>query len=160
MRLEMSRFIFREIFVKRKDWVIVANGSIARIFQSSPNDEKQWTELECLLHPEGRLHGTDLAAGEIRHSIAGRAGLARRLEPKQHARQEFAQQVSDLLRHHLNLNEIGRLVIFASNPFLGELLGHLDGETQKLLQASYPVDLTHLNLNELMQRFSAEYKLG
>ena len=137
--------------------IIVANGSIARILQSSEKEEKQWTELKSLLHPEGRLHGTDLASGEIRHSIAGRTGLARRQEPKQHSRKEFAQEVSDLLRHHLNLKEIGSLIIYASNPFLGELLGHLDSETRKLLHASYPVDLTHLNFNELVQRITSEH---
>lgn len=146
--------------MKRKHWVIVANGSVARILLSSADDKKHWTEKECLLNPEGRLHGTDLAEGEIRHSITGRAGLARRQVPKQHARKEFAQRISDLLRHHLNLSEIGSLVIFSSNPFLGELLGHLDDGTRKLLHSNYPVDLTHLNLNELMQRFTVDYKLN
>ncbi len=146
--------------MNRKNWIIVANGSIARMLERNAEDENQWTELKCLLHPEGRLHGTDLAAGEIRHSIAGRAGLARRLEPKQHARKEFAQRVSELLRHHVNHNEIESLVIFASNPFLGELLAHLDAETRKLLHASHPVDLTHLNLTELTQRFTSDFKLN
>jgi len=46
--------------VKRKHWVIVANGSMARILLSSADDKKHWTEKECLLNPEVRLHGTDL----------------------------------------------------------------------------------------------------
>lgn len=144
--------------MKKKSWVVVANGSIARILTRN-NEENHWAELECLIHPEGRLHGTDLSAGEVRHSIAGRVGLARRQEPKQHARQEFAQLISNFLRQHINNNEIENLVIFASNPFLGELLQHLDLETRKIVSSSYSVDLTHLNLDQMEQRLDTDFKI-
>ena len=49
-----------------------------------------------------------------------------------------------------------RVAVFASNPFLGELMEQLDGVTHQRLVASHAKDLTHLSLQELARHLQAE----
>lgn len=49
-----------------------------------------------------------------------------------------------------------RVAVFASNPFLGELMEQLDGVTHQRLVASHAEDLTHLSLQELARHLQAE----
>jgi hypothetical protein len=46
-----------------------------------------------------------------------------------------------------------------SNPFLGELLAHLDAPVQKIIDAKYVLDLTSLNVKELEKRLRTEFRL-
>lgn len=48
------------------------------------------------------------------------------------------------------------MAVFASNPFLGELMEQLDGVTHQRLVASHAQDLTHLSLQELARHLQAE----
>ncbi|WP_404300724.1 host attachment protein [Alicycliphilus denitrificans] len=140
-------------------WVIVANGSMARLLERNPAKPEGWVEKECLTHPQSRLHGAEAGQEPSGHSIAGRSGLAPRSEPHDHERRKFAQQVAHAVKGAVGGGQGGALVVFASNPFLGELLDHLDDTTRKWVSASHPLDLTGLGLAELIQRMHGEFGL-
>ena len=140
-------------------WVVVANGSMARVLERDPAKPGRWMEKQCLTHPRSRQQG--LAAGHEPpgHSMAGRSGLAPRSDAREHERREFAQQLAHAVKTAVGANPTGGLVVFASNPFLGELLGQLDDASRKLLSASHPLDLTRLGQPELIQRLQGEFGL-
>lgn len=138
-------------------WAIVANGSVARVLERSPAQPAQWTEKECLTHPQSRQQGLGGGHEPPGHSIAGRSGLAPRSDARDHDRHAFAQQVARTVGAAAAAHQISGLVVFASNPFLGDLLGHLDDASRKLVSASHPLDLTSLPLPELVQRMHGDF---
>lgn len=140
-------------------WVIVANGSIARVLEHHRTETGRWTEKECLTHPQSRQHGSGAGHEPPGHSMVGRSGLAPRNDAREHERHAFAQQIAQMLKTAVGAHQIGGLVVFASNPFLGELLGQLDDGSRKLLSASHPLDLTQLSQSELIQRMHGEFGL-
>ncbi|WP_287740272.1 host attachment protein [Diaphorobacter sp.] len=100
------------------NWALVANGSMARLLELDPAAATHWTERQCLTHPAARLHGSAAGHEPPGHSIAGRSGLAPRSEA-------------------VGAAERSRVAVFASNPFLGELMEQLDGVTHQRLVASH-----------------------
>lgn len=135
--------------MKKPLWIVVANAAMARCFEYSSVTEPL-VPGECLVHPEGRLHGRDLDAERPGHSHAGRTGLAHRTEVKERERTEFARQIADFLQE--DANRYSGIVLFASNPFLGELLSHLDEGVRQRVTASHAIDLTSFGLSELEAR--------
>ena len=79
-------------------WVVVANGSMARLLERDPAKPQAWVEKECLTHPQSRLQGAEAGQEPAGHSIAGRSGLAPRSEPHAHERRKFAQQVAHAVK--------------------------------------------------------------
>lgn len=140
-------------------WVVVANGSKARVLEQNPAKPERWTEMECLLHPQSRLHGASAGHEPAGHAMAGRTGLAQRSGPQEHERRAFAKQLADLLGAAVGEHRVGRIVVFASNPFLGELLAQLNGESRKRLAGSHALDLTGLGMHELTQRLHSDFHL-
>ncbi|MFZ3123544.1 MAG: host attachment protein [Acidovorax sp.] len=140
-------------------WVIVANSSMARVLEFNPARPERWTEKECLTHPQSRQQGSGAGHEPGGHSIAGRSGLAPRTDPREHERHEFAQQVADTVKAAISAGQVGSLVVFASNPFLGQLLKQLEDVAPKRVSASHPLDLTGLALPDLTRRLHAEFGL-
>ncbi|NMM82692.1 hypothetical protein B2J86_17475 [Acidovorax sp. SRB_14] len=138
-------------------WVVVANGSRARVLEQHPTKPERWTETECWVHPQSRVHGADTGHGPAGH--AGRSGLASRSGPQEHERRAFAQQLAGLVATAVGEHRVGRIVVFASNPFLGELLAHLDSESRKRVADSHALDLTSLGMHELTQRLHSDFHL-
>lgn len=139
--------------------VVVANSSIARVMAFNPVNIERWTEKECLMHPQSRQQGSGASHEPAGHSIAGRSGLAPRSDPREHERHEFAQQVAHTLEAAVSAGQIGRRMVFASNPFLGQLLGLLEDAAHKRISANHPLDLTSLALPDLARRMHAEFGL-
>ncbi|EER60560.1 conserved hypothetical protein [Acidovorax delafieldii 2AN] len=140
-------------------WVVVANSSMARVLEFNPDKPERWTEKECLTHPQSRQQGVGAGHEPGGHSIAGRSGLAPRTDPREHERHEFARQVAHTVKALVSAGQIGSLVVFATNPFLGQLLGQLEDATTKRVSASHPLDLTGLPLPDLARRLHAEFGL-
>ncbi len=134
-------------------WAVVANGSRARVLEQHSTKPDHWTEKECWVHPQSRVHGAGAGAAH------GPAAHVPRGGPQEHERRAFAQQLAQLLGSAVGEHRVGRLVVFASNPFLGELLAHLDGACRKRMADSHALDLTGLGMHELTQRLHSEFHL-
>ncbi|WP_313759629.1 host attachment protein, partial [Diaphorobacter nitroreducens] len=66
------------------------------------------------------------------------------------------REVAHARREAVGTAERSRVAVFASNPFLGELMEQLDGVTHQRLVASHAKDLTHQSLQELARHLQAE----
>ncbi len=145
--------------MKKFDWVVVANGSQARILEKSISEDSEWKEVACLVHPDARAHGSGTDGKSRHHTISGRRGLAPRQEEKEHHREKFCKQIAEKIKEGSTSNRINELVIFASSPVLGELLHQMKEDTKKLVLSTHSKDLTSLTLPELTKRFREEFAL-
>ncbi len=106
-------------------WVVVADSSRARIFQTAGNME-QLQEVQDLLNPEGRMDGADL-----RHDAKGRfygkgeRAQAHTGEPNE-AREacdadQFSREICRVLADACDAHRYDSLVVVAPPAFLGRL---------------------------------------
>lgn len=138
-----------------KHWILVANASHARLFERSSFNEPL-VEVADWLKPESRMQARETERAPLGHSVVGRAGLAPRSDPKQHHRSEFAQTLAAYLREAVLNQRLNALALVVSNPFMGELLLHLDAPVQKTIVAKHALDLTSLRVTELDKRLRTE----
>jgi protein required for attachment to host cells len=91
--------------------------------------------------------------------LAGRSGLSPRTDPKQHHRSEFAKTLSRYFHEAVLNHRVNSLALVVSNPFMGELLGHLDSSVEKIIGAKHVQDLTSLSVKELDKKLRTELRL-
>ena len=139
-------------------WIVVANGSRARLLQRDRLGDPLFEVMDWV-HPQTRQHA-GVQEGEHRTSgIRGRSGLTTRQTTKDHERAQFAQEICQWLDKGVSTHRIGAVAVFASNPFLGELMSQDRGPLQQHLCASHALDLTPLSLTELDHRLQRDYHL-
>jgi protein required for attachment to host cells len=141
-----------------RNTVLVANSFVARLFERS-SLQQPWVEVQDWWHAEGRMHTGDLERMSQGHSLAGRAGLAPHTDIRHRERTEFARDLAQGLKHALATDPWHELEIFASNPFLGELLAHLSPDVQKTVRATHALDLTALPARDIEERWRKEFKV-
>lgn len=139
-------------------WIVVANGSRARVLQRDGQGEPL-VEVRDWVHPATRQHRQDLQGGHRQSGMRGRSGLAERQPVKDRERGSFAHEICQWLTQAVNTHQVERIALFSSNPFLGELVGHGQGHLHKHLCATHAVDLTSLPLEQLEQRLRQDYRL-
>lgn len=145
--------------MKKYAWVVVANGSRARILEKSRAEETDWTEVACLVNPDARSHGLNTNGNPRSHGIPRGGGLAPRQDEKEHHREKFCRQIAQKIKEGSESNRIHKIVIFASSPVLGELLDKMEEEDKKLVLNTHSKDLTSLSLSALTKRFREEFSL-
>lgn len=144
--------------MSQKHWILVANASHARVLERSSFSEPL-LELTDWCHPESRMRASETERAPLGHSEAGRAALAPRTELKQIHRSEFAKTLALYFHEAVLSHRFNALALFASNPFMGELMSHLDAPVQRTIVAKHMLDLTALNLTELDKRLRSEFRL-
>lgn len=142
----------------QKHWIVVANASQARVFERN-SFTQPLVELTDWQHPESRMPASETERGPLGQSLAGRTGLAPRSDLKQHHRSDFAKTLAAYFHEAVLNHRIDRLALVVSNPFMGELLAHLDAPVQKAIVAQHVLDLTSLNLTDLDHRLRSEFRL-
>lgn len=130
--------------MKDHSWVVVANGSIARIFIG--NNSHPLKELETLEHPATRVHGRDLVDGKPGRSYdsigGGRHSLAAELTPQKNEAQHFAEHLAHHLEHARRTGAFGKLYVIASPAFLGLLRNSLHTTTRDTIALEVDKDAT------------------
>lgn len=139
--------------------ILVANSFVARLFEWN-SLQQPWVEIQDWWHAESRMHPGELERALPGHSLAGRSGLAPRSDVRQRERAEFAQDVAQGLQLALDTDKWQTLEIFASNPFLGELLAHLSPAVRASLHATHPLDLTALPASVIEHRCRQAFNPG
>ena len=139
-------------------WILVANASHARLFERRSFTEPLH-ELADWVNPASRTQAWETERAPLGQSMAGRAGLAPRADLKQLHRSAFAKDLATHLREALIGQRMKSLALIASNPFMGELLAHLDDSVEKVVAARHVLDLTSLNLTELDKRLRTDFRL-
>lgn len=140
------------------EWFLVACAAHARVMQ---RERGLPMELRASFsHPESRLRASELGDDRPGRERAdqGFGGMA--YEPRQELQRKeqrrFAHELADYLEEGARTQAYGSLVVFAGNPFLGELREALGDGTQRLLKISLPVDLSHVGSAELERRMHEE----
>ncbi len=139
-------------------WIVVANGSRARVFQRERAGEPL-VEIKDWVHPATRQHPQDLTGGHRSGGMRGRTGLAERSPAHEHERSAFAHEICQWLSHAVSTQAVERIALFSSQPFLGDLLACGQDALQKQLCATHAVDLTSLTVADLAQRLHHDYRL-
>jgi protein required for attachment to host cells len=145
--------------MEKFDWVVVANGSQAKILERSKAEGSDWKEMACLIHPGTKAHDSESQGRLLGHTISGRRGLAPRRVDKKHHRQMFCKQLSEILEEGSLSNRVSGIVIFASPSILGDLLNQLGNGSKKLILATRHKDLTALPVPELINRIHQEFEI-
>lgn len=138
-------------------WIVVANGSQAKILEKPHAEAADWKEVERLIYPDIRIHGSKLDGDARGHTISGRRGLAPRQELKEYHHHKFSKLITEKLRDGALSSRINKITIFASAPILGELLKQTEDSTKKLIDQTYAIDLTALPIHDLNKRFHEEF---
>lgn len=144
--------------MSKKEWIVVANSAMARVLE---RDAPGWelTEIASFAHPNSRLHAHDLTDSGPGQSCGARADVAPRNDAHDKEQTQFAREVARHLRVGACAHRYDSLEVFASNPFLGKLMGQLDNTVKRQVNASHPLDLTALPPTELRTRLRDALRL-
>lgn len=134
-------------------WVVVADRSRARIFQTDGGADRLH-EIEDLLNPEGRLDEADL-----RHDAKGRYfGKGERhqghtAEPhvtkEEHDEEMFSREVGQLLDHACDARRYDSLVMVAPPEFLGLLRKQLSKRVEQRVTQQLDTGLANWNEQQI-----------
>ena len=138
--------------------ILVANSYVARLFERS-SVQLPWAETQDWLHSESRMRAQDIERAPLGHSLAGRAGLAPHTDVRHRERTAFAHDLAIDLKQALATDKWEALEIFASDPFLGELLAQLSPDVKATVRATHALDWTTLSAHEIEERRRKAFKV-
>jgi protein required for attachment to host cells len=146
----------------RKTFVLVADGSRARLFSQTEGASK-FVIVDVFEHPESRAKNLDLMSDKPGRTFAssptnyGRSAKEPRTNPKRVEAEKFAREIGHRLATHLDAHAFDDLVIAAPPKFLG-LLRRTFSTHDHLLNrviAWHEKDFTMItNLSELAERLT------
>lgn len=120
----------------KKTWVVVAEGSRARIFEANSRI-KPMTELEDLSHPKSRAKVLDINAdnaGKVYDRMGqGIHHMESEVDPKTHEADMFAKEVAEHIEKARATNRFEELVLVGEPKFIGMVRKHLHAPTLKTL---------------------------
>ncbi len=136
-----------------KTWIIVANGSKARIF--ALDNVRKMHEIDGLVHVESRFLDRDMKSdrpGRSYDSFGGaRHAIEREFDPHEQTMLVFAQQITRYLQSAQQDRKFDRLFLAASPHFLGLLRPLLNEQIKKAIVAEFDKDWTSLTPNQIME---------
>ncbi len=142
----------------KSQWILVANASLARLF-SRDSLVDPLIPLTTMTHLQSRLKASELAGDRPGREAADNSRGANRYEPRSDVRRKehlrFAHEIAQRLDSGLAAGEFDSLLIFASNPFLGELKAQLSEAVEKRVKLALDNDFTALGLAEIEERLPA-----
>jgi len=137
-------------------WVVVANSSRARLFESR-GPGGSLALLREFEHPESRAKGGELVSDRPGHTATDqgrRTALDPDTEPKRVAQEQFARELGHALEQGRVQNRYAGLVLVASAPFLGILRAELPDGVKKQVREAIDKDYTALVERELAAQLS------
>ncbi|WP_084690744.1 host attachment protein [Comamonas granuli] len=139
----------------KTDWVLVANGSMARVLSRTAPDAAL-VPVMTVPFPDGRLKAHDQDKDRPGHGASDTSSASIRFEPRTTRRRKLLQQFAREMSHRLDQGRNDRhfesLTIVASSPFLGELRSALSPQVNKCVAGVYDVDLTELSADKIESR--------
>ena len=141
--------------MKDRVWVLVANGSTARLFQAANGvtSKLRLEEVETFEHPQSRAHGRDLVterAGRVFDSIGtGRHAMEPPIKPQRNEANHFAEELAKHLEQSRKNGAYSKLYLVVSPSFLGMLRGALPDQTKELIASEVDKDVTNKTPEEI-----------
>lgn len=140
--------------MKKTVWIVVANRGVARLFKTcQPTGPME--EMEAFIHPEARLHDQDLVTDRPGRGL-DRFGAGRHADDADSSLTEqetdnFALELSRLLKKGRAQGRFDTMVLIAAPTFLGALRERLDGPTRERITLEVAKNLVHLDASALRQ---------
>lgn len=139
----------------KKQWILVANGSLARIFSRTGMGDPL-VARETIDFPEGRLKDSELQRDRQGHESSDNSTASAHFEPHTSTRKkvlhQFARELAARLEEGLNDGDYETLWLTASSPFMGELKATLSPSVTARLQWAHEADFTSLDIDTLETR--------
>jgi protein required for attachment to host cells len=140
----------------KRSWLVVADGSRARIF-SYIDKHGAWDLEHEIDHPAARSHTRDLVTdqqGRVRQSGYGNYAPAMSNHVDAHAQEEvkFARGLADRMAHGLDDRAYDRIGLVAPPHFLGLLRRHVSDRVASMLFLELGKDYTAAGEPELRER--------
>ena len=135
-------------------WVLVANSSEARLFET----QKLGTAMNCLRefsHPEGREKGSELVSdrpGHYQSKGMGHGAFVEPTDPKDVEVDRFASELAKELEKGRTAHAFNKLVVVAAPHFHGLLNTHMNEQTREMISNNIEKDFTAYDERELSQR--------
>lgn len=131
-------------------WVLIANGSRARIVESA-----EFQELECLVNEEHRAKEMDLVSdrpGRFNDESFGHSSAE--THHKELALEDFAHTIATHLESARNDGRLTKLTVIASPKILGALRHSMDAPLKALVAEEFDKDLTDVPTHEIADRLA------
>lgn len=132
-------------------WILVANASTANLYANrGPN-----TGLELVKqyqHAESRAKSSELSSdrpGRYQTDGGAHGAFSQATDPKQHEEDKFAAELARELETGRTSNSYARLILVASDSFMGKLNNHLTGQVRALATDTIEKDYTQITEREL-----------
>ncbi len=142
----------------KPNWILIANATHARLLVQESGSPM--VVLQGFEHPQGRSKISELADDRAGHDNTERNFGGTAYQPRVNAKQKehirFARELADFLDSAAQQASFHSLVVFASNPFMGELKAELGVAATRLLASTHDIDLTSFGLTEVEQRIQHE----
>ncbi|MFW2354032.1 host attachment protein [Hydrogenophaga sp.] len=142
----------------KKQWILVANGSLARIFCRTGVGDPL-VALETIDFPGGRLKGSDIERDRQGHESSDNSSAAAHFEPHTSTRKkvlhQFARELAARLEEGLVDGEYDAFWLTASGPLLGELKAALNPAVAARLKWAHDADFTSLDIDTIETRIHA-----
>jgi protein required for attachment to host cells len=138
---------------KLKTWIVVADGSHARVYERIGRTDTLATVLERD-DPEARKRNRDLVS-DTRGRYTGGAGGPRhamevKVSPHQHLEDEFVRKLAGEIDQPANGAKFDRLILIMPPKALGEMRAALSQQTRARVVAELDRDLVSLNSKDLL----------
>lgn len=137
-------------------WVLVANGSEARIY-TTEKSIKTLTLINEFDHPQSRQKGTELTSdrsGQFNGETIGTAHGAfyEATDPKSYEMERFAMELADKLNDGRNRHQYKNLIIVSSPRFHGLLNKQINPQVSKMVGRHVEKDFTSFTAKELLKK--------
>jgi Protein required for attachment to host cells len=132
-------------------WVLVANASKASLY-ANHGPHKGLELVKAFQHAESRekaLERTSDRPGHYQTDSGAHGAFSQPTDPKQHEEEKFAAELASELETGRTRNSYARLIMVASDPFMGKLNNQLPAHVRTLLTDTLEKDYTHLTEREL-----------
>jgi protein required for attachment to host cells len=138
----------------QNSWVLVANGSQARIFNMD-GAKKNITLIKEFNHPESRMKTDQLSSdrsGNFNGSNIGSGSYTEATDPKSYEMERFALELAKSLEEGRATNKFGKVVLVASPHFLGLLKQNMGEQLGKAVSHTVQKDYTAINERDMLEQ--------
>lgn len=140
-------------------WLLVANASCARLYETQPRP-RTLTLVKSFEHPASRDKGEDLASDRPGHiqtdnpggEAAAHSAFNEPTSPKEYEHERFAMMLAKELEDGRTHNRFDQLILVASPQFHGLLNKQMNGHLTKMVSKHLSKDYTRLDEAGLVQK--------
>lgn len=143
----------------QNSWVLVANGSQARIFNLD-EPKKNISLVKEFSHPESRMKNDKLSSDRQGHymsggtqgSTQGSGSFQEATDPKTYELERFAMELTKSLDEGRAANKFEKVVLVASPHFLGLLKQSMSDQLGKAVSHTIQKDYTAINERDMLDQ--------